>query len=186
MKMKKIIKKYDTIFLDRDGTLNPDPGYISSLNDFKFYDFTIDALKRMNVYASRFCIITNQSGLARGKIELDELSKINNYILNEFYENDLNLVGIYFCPDHPDEASENRKPGTGMFKLAAKEHDIDISNSIMIGDAVSDIEAGLNLNMDTMLVLTGEGETSKHNLNGLAPKLIADNIMVGAEIMEKL
>ena len=184
--MQKIIKKYDTIFLDRDGTLNPDPGYISSLNDFKFYDFTIAALKKMNVYASRFCIITNQSGLARGKIELDELSKINNYILNEFYENGLNLVGIYFCPDHPDEASENRKPETGMFKLAAKEHDIDISNSIMIGDAVSDIEAGLNLNMDTMLVLTGEGETSKHNLNGLAPKLIADNIMVGAEIMEKL
>ena len=73
-----------------------------------------------------------------------------------------------------------------MFNLAAKEHDIDISNSIMIGDAVSDIEAGLNLNMDTMLVLTGEGETSKNNLNGLAPKLIADNIMVGAEIMEKL
>ena len=101
-------------------------------------------------------------------------------------KNGLNLVGIYFCPDHPDEASENRKPGTGMFKLAVKEHDINISKSIMIGDAVSDIEAGLNLNMDTMLVLTGKGETSKNNLNGLTPKIIADNIMVGAEIMEKL
>ena len=138
------MKKYDTIFLDRDGTLNPDPGYISSLNDFEFYDFTIDALKKMSVYSSNFCIITNQSGVARRKIEIDELSKIHNYILNEFYKNDLNLIGIYFCPDHPDITSENRKPGHGMFKLAAKEHNIDLSKSLMIGDAVSDIEAGLN------------------------------------------
>ena len=107
--MKKIIKKYDTIFLDRDGTLNPDPGYISSLNDFKFYDFTIDALNRMNVYALRCCIITNQSGLARGKIELDELSKINNYILNEFYENGLCL--LYTSPS-PRDGLLSRMPSS--------------------------------------------------------------------------
>ena len=180
------MKKYDTIFLDRDGTLNPDPGYISSLNDFEFYDFTIDALKTMSAYASSFCMITNQSGLARGKIEIDELSKINNYILNEFYKNNLDLIGIYFCPDHPDKATENRKPGTGMFKIAAKEHNINLSKSIMIGDAVSDIEAGLSLNMDTMLVLTGRGQNSKDNLNGLTPSIIVENIMIGAELMGKL
>ena len=180
------MKKYDTIFLDRDGTLNPDPGYISSLNDFEFYDFTIDALKKMSIYSSSFCIITNQSGLSRGKIDTDQLSEIHNYILNQFYKNNLNLIGIYFCPDHPDNPSINRKPGPGMFHLAAKEHNINLRNSIMIGDAVSDIEAGLNLDMDTMLVLTGRGLSSKDNLNGLAPKHIVDNIMAGAELMEKL
>ena len=85
------MKKYDTIFLDRDGTLNPDPGYISSLNDFEFYDFTIDALKKMSIYSSSFCIITNQSGLSRGKIDIDQLSEIHNYILNQFYKNNLKV-----------------------------------------------------------------------------------------------
>ena len=180
------MKKYDAIFLDRDGTLNPDTGYISSLKDFEFYDFTINALKKMSVYSSSFCVITNQSGLSRGKIDIDQLSKIHNYILNQFHKNNLNLIGIYFCPDHPDNPSINRKPGPGMFHLAAKEHNINLRNSIMIGDAVSDIEAGLNLGMDTMLVLTGIGESSKDNLNGLVPKHIVDNIMSGAELMGKL
>ena len=180
------MKKYDTIFLDRDGTLNPDHGYISSLKDFEFYDFTIDALKKMSVYSSSFCIITNQSGLSRGKIDIDQLSEIHNYILNQFYKNNLNLIGIYFCPDHPDNPSINRKPGSGMFDSAAKDHNINLNKSIMIGDAVSDIQAGLNLDMDTMLVLTGRGQNSKDSLNGLSPKHIVENIMAGAELMEKL
>ena len=88
------MKKYDTIFLDRDGTLNSDPGYINSLDQFEFYDFTMPALKEMSKCCSRFCIITNQSGLARGKIKLDELSEIHNFILNEFYQNQLSLLTL--------------------------------------------------------------------------------------------
>ena len=179
------MKKYDTIFLDRDGTLNPDPGYISSLKDFEFYDFTIDALKKMSVLSSSFCIITNQSGLARGKIKLDELSEIHNFILNEFYQNQLNLLGIYYCSDHPDNPTDNRKPGSGMFQAAAADHNINLTNSIMIGDAVSDIEAGLNLNMDTMLVLTGRGNDSSVNLKDLKPKYIVDDLMAGATLLKE-
>ena len=179
------MNKYDTIFLDRDGTLNPDPGYINSLDQFGFYDFTIPALKKMSEYCAGFCIITNQSGLSRGLIKIDELSKINNFILNEFYRNKLNLRGIYFCPDHPDNATINRKPGIGMFKIAAKDHNIDLKNSIMIGDALSDIEAGLNLNMDTMLVMTGRGKRSKENLGKFDPKFIVDDLMDGAKSLKE-
>ena len=68
------MKKYDTIFLDRDGTINFDPGYISSLDDFKFYDFTLKALKNLKKITKQFCIITNQSGVARGIIDPDDLS----------------------------------------------------------------------------------------------------------------
>ena len=180
------MEKYDTIFLDRDGTLNPDPGYINSLDQFEFFDFTISALKEMSEYCLGFCIITNQSGLSRGIIQIDELSKIHDFILNEFYQNKLNLFGIYFCPAHPDKPTLNRKPGVGMFQAAAKDHNINLKNSIMIGDALSDIQAGLNLDMDTMLVLTGRGQNSKDSLNGLTPKYIVENIMAGAELMEKL
>ena len=179
------MKKYDTIFLDRDGTLNSDPGYINSLDQFEFYDFTISALKKMSEYCVGFCIITNQSGLSRGVIQIDELSKIHDFVLNEFYRNKLNLFGIYFCPDHPDKPTINRKPGAGMFQAAANDHNIDLKNSIMIGDALSDIEAGLNLNMDTMLVMTGRGRRSKENLKGLNPKFIVKDLMDGAKSLKE-
>ena len=76
------MKKYDTIFLDRDGTLNPDPGYISSIQDFKFFDFTLTALKELKDICKRFCIISNQSGIGRGLIDIKDLSEIHSYILN--------------------------------------------------------------------------------------------------------
>ena len=179
------MKKYDTIFLDRDGTLNSDSGYINSLDQFEFYDFTMPALKEMGKCCSRFCIITNQSGLARGKIKLDELSEIHNFILNEFYQNQLNLLGIYYFSDHPDNPTDNRKPGSGMLQAAVADHNINLTNSIMIGDAVSDIEAGLNLNMDTMLVLTGRGNDSSVDLKELKPKYIVDDLMAGAMLLKE-
>ena len=74
------MKIYDCIFLDRDGTINFDPGYISSLNDFQFFDFTIPALKRIAKLGNRFCIVTNQSGVARGLIKKKELAIIHNFI----------------------------------------------------------------------------------------------------------
>ena len=94
-------------------------------------------------------------------------------------------MGIYFCPDHPHKPTMNRKPGVGMFQAAAKDHNINLKNSIMIGDALSDIEAGLNLNMDTMLVMTGRGKTSKENLQGFNPKFIVDDLMDGAKSLKE-
>ena len=132
------MKKYDTIFLDRDGTLNPDPGYINVLDQFTFYDFALQALKNLSEDGNRFCIVTNQSGIGRGKIKIDNLSEIHNYILNQFYENGIELLGIYYCPDHPDQATQFRKPGPRMFNQASEDHQIDLQRSIIIGDALSD------------------------------------------------
>ena len=89
------MRKYNTIFLDRDGTLNPDPGYISSLDQFEFYDFTIPALQRLAHSGNRFCIITNQSGVSRGLIDQDDLNKIHDYIKNEFFKYSIPLLDIY-------------------------------------------------------------------------------------------
>jgi D,D-heptose 1,7-bisphosphate phosphatase len=174
------MKKYDTIFLDRDGTLNPDPGYINALDQFAFYDFTLQALKNLSEDGNRFCIVTNQSGIGRGKIKIDHLSEIHNYILNQFYENGIELLGIYYCPDHPDQATQFRKPGTKMFNQASEDHQIDLQRSIMIGDALSDLEAGVNLTMDTMLVLTGRGKDTQQNLGPISPTYIVQDLMDGA------
>ena len=86
------MKKYDCIFLDRDGTLNPDPGYISSLNDFIFYDFTLPALKQLAKAGNRFCIITNQSGISRGLIQQEHLQEIHDFITMEFEKNNIESI----------------------------------------------------------------------------------------------
>ena len=86
------MRKYNTIFLDRDGTLNPDPGYISSLDQFEFYDFTIPALQRLAHSGNRFCIVTNQSGVSRGLIDQDDLNKIH-YNAYDFYNLSTKEIG---------------------------------------------------------------------------------------------
>lgn len=176
--------KYDTIFLDRDGTLNFDPGYIKNLNQFEFYNFSIPALKLLSDHGNRFCIVSNQSGVSRGLIMESDLNKIHNYISNQFAENDIHLLDIYVCMDHPDSATDRRKPGIGMFIQAAEDHAIDLRKSLMIGDDVADISAGNELGMDTMLVLTGRGNQTKKNLSeNINPTYIIKNILYGAQLI---
>ena len=174
------MKKYDCIFLDRDGTLNPDSGYISNISDYKFYDFTMPALKMMSRNKNQFCIITNQSGVDRGLISIKSLNTINNFIRKKFSENSISLLDIYMCFDHPDSATSRRKPGTGMFLEAKNEHDLELSNCLMVGDSIFDMKAGKKLGMDTMLVLTGNGEkTLKKNQDSKLISFIAKNIFEG-------
>ncbi|HDY75825.1 MAG TPA: HAD family hydrolase [Candidatus Marinimicrobia bacterium] len=177
------MKKYDTIFLDRDGTLNPDPGYINDLNHFKLFPFTLDALKKMSKVCNRFCIVTNQSGIGRGKIKQEKLDEIHDYIRSEFEKHHIRLLDIYVCPDHPDHATTDRKPETGMFEDAARNYNIDLNRSLMIGDAGSDIEAGAKLKMDTMLVLTGKGSETLQNLDNVKPSIVVENLLAGAELI---
>jgi len=175
------MRKYNTIFLDRDGTLNPDPGYISSLDQFEFYDFTIPALQRLAYSGNRFCIITNQSGVSRGLIDQDDLNKIHDYIKNEFFKNSIPLLDIYICIDHPDKASNRRKPGSGMFLEAANDHSINLSESLMIGDSVHDIKSGNNLDMDTVLVLSGRGNDTIKDSPDVKPTVAVNDLQGAAD-----
>ena len=175
------MKKYNTIFLDRDGTINPDPGYISSLDQFAFYDFTFSALKRLTQDGNRFCIITNQSGVSRGLINPQELDKIHDYVKNKFMENAIPLLEIYIAIDHPDNATDMRKPGDGMFLKASRDHLIELHNSLMIGDSISDIQAGKNLGMDTILVLTGHGTKTLKEYPDINPNAVVKDLSEAAD-----
>ena len=178
------MKKYNCIFLDRDGTLNPDPGYISSINDYSFYDFTLSALSKIANLGNRFCIVTNQSGISRGLIKPDKLEDIHRYIKKEFKDNLLPLLDIYVCIDHPDQATEKRKPGPGMFLEAELDHDLLLMNCLMIGDSIDDIRAGEMLGMDTMLVLTGRGQETMDNLLDYEmPTYIVEDLSHGADTL---
>ena len=175
------MRKYNTIFLDRDGTLNPDPGYISSLDQFEFYDFTIPALQRLANSGNRFCIITNQSGVSRGLIDQNDLNIIHDYIKNEFFEYSIPLLDIYICIDHPENPSNRRKPGSGMFLEAANDHSINLSESLMIGDSIDDIKSGSNLGMDTVLVLTGRGKDTIKDNPDIELTVAVDNLRAAAD-----
>ncbi|NOZ04665.1 MAG: HAD family hydrolase [FCB group bacterium] len=178
------MKTYEAIFIDRDGTLNPDPGYINSLEQFTFYDFAIPALKLLARRGHRFCIVTNQSGVGRGIIAPRDLEKIHRYIENKFRENEIPLLGIYYCPDHPEQATIRRKPGPGMFIEAAREHQLDLTRCLMIGDAGSDVLAGAKLGMETMLVLTGRGsETMELLAKEYQPTYVVKDLLAGAHLI---
>ena len=178
------MKIYDCIFLDRDGTLNPDPGYISSLKDFRLYSFTLDALKKLSALSSHLCIVTNQSGISRGLIEEKELNKIHSYLVSKIEQEHMTISGLYVCTDLPGTGSKRRKPQTGMFLEAEKDLSIELNQCLMVGDSLSDIEVGNSLNMDTMLVLTGRGqETLKEISKKFTVSFTAKNLYEGAEML---
>ena len=180
------MEKYDCIFFDRDGTISHDPGYISKLKDFIFYEFTISALKLLASITNKFIIITNQSGVSRELIKENDLFRINDFIMNELKKNKLPLLKIYYCTDHPDHATNRRKPGTGMFLDAARDYNIDLSNCLMIGDSISDIQPANNLGMDSMLVLTGNGESHHSRFSeDNEPTYVSKNILTGAKLLTK-
>ncbi len=179
--------KYDAIFLDRDGTLNPDPGYISSLKDFKLYPFTINALQKLSSLTNHLCIVTNQSGVSRGLIEKNELEKIHSYLIESFENENISISGLYVCTDLPGANSKRRKPQPGMFMEAAENLSLSLSRCLMVGDSIQDILAGNRLNMETMLVLTGLGyKTVKKYASEINATYTVNDLMKGAEMLLEL
>ena len=179
-------KKYDCIFLDRDGTVNIDPGYISDVKNFKFYDYTFDALQILSKISKKFIIITNQSGVSRGLIKETKLIEINNFIYKNFAQNNINLLNIYFCTDHPKKSTARRKPGVGMFLEASNDFSVELSNCLMIGDALSDILPAVTLGMDSMLVLSGRGKSFIESFDeDFKPNYFAENLLTGARKLVK-
>ena len=181
-----MISKYECIFLDRDGTINFDPGYISSVKDFKFYDYTFKALKLLKPLTKSFIIITNQSGVSRGIIEEEKLIEINSFIHSKFLKNKLNLLDIYYCTDLPGNRSTFRKPEKGMFLQASSEHNIDLTQCIMIGDSYIDIVPANELGMSSLFVLSGNGKKDLHKFDHLCkPDQISENLFLGAKDLIK-
>ena len=141
--MKKFKK---CVFLDRDGVINEDRGYIFNIKDFKIYPHTDKAIKYLNDNNYLVILITNQAGIGRGLITLGQLSSIHGYLKKIVKKNNAIINDIYFCPFHPTHGvgkykkkTQDRKPGSGMIKKAIKKWKIDINASFMIGDRKKDL-----------------------------------------------
>ncbi len=174
--------KNRAVFLDRDGTINFDTDYIKSPDELILYPFSAKAIKMLNDAGYLVIIVTNQSGISRGYFTYDDLKKIHNKLEKELYnESKAKIDKIYYCASHPDENSPRRKPNIGMIEEAQKDFNIDLKNSFIIGDKISDIELGINAGVKPILVLTGKG---KKEMEKLKTKDYREKVIIQENILE--
>ncbi|WP_010300979.1 D-glycero-beta-D-manno-heptose 1,7-bisphosphate 7-phosphatase [Candidatus Odyssella thessalonicensis] len=136
------------LFLDRDGIINHDYGYIATRERFHFIDGIFEVCRQALAKNYLIIVITNQSGIARGLFSLDDFHKLTAWMHDQFKEHSIAITQVYFCPHHPDGKLPEfsiicscRKPKPGLFLKAAQEHQIDLNQSIMVGDKARDLIA---------------------------------------------
>lgn len=176
----KIKMKNRAIFIDRDGTINLDVHYLDDPDKFEMYPGVGEGVKKLKDSGFKVIVITNQSGIARGYFTEKQLSDIHERMKKEFQEFDVMLDGIYYCPHHPDDNCNCRKPNTGLFEKAIREHNIDVKKSYMLGDKILDVGAGKKIGARTVLVPEPnmrEEILSKKKEWGYNPDYTADDFM---------
>ena len=141
------------VFLDRDGTLMEDVHYCNEPAKVRIFPGAANALRRLKAAGFKLFIITNQSGIGRGYFTEAEYRSVADEVERQLRPGLINAT--YFCPDHPDAASERRKPAPGMILEAQREHAVDLSRSYMIGDKQIDAECGRRAGIRTILVENG-------------------------------
>jgi len=152
------------IFMDRDGTISEEVGYVNHLSRYKLLPRSIDAIRMINDAGFLAIVATNQSGVARGYFAEALVGAVHERLLSWVHEGGARLDAIYYCPHHPREGPPSfradcdcRKPRPGMLLRAAREHGIDLTGSYMIGDSRVDMEAAAAAGVRPVLVLTGYG-----------------------------
>lgn len=154
------------VFLDRDGTINVDYGYVHQIDDFHFIDGVIDALLQLKKKGYLLVLVTNQSGIARGYFSEEQFLQLTEWFDWSLADRGVDFDGIYYCPHHPEgqgeyrEDCDCRKPKAGMFTQAIADLNIDPTQSIMVGDKLEDLLAAENAGVKTkILVRTGKEVT---------------------------
>ncbi|MDR2400517.1 MAG: HAD family hydrolase [Deferribacteraceae bacterium] len=181
------------VFIDRDGTINVDGGYINHPDRFIIYPFAAQAVRLLNLYGYLCVIVTNQSGIGKGFYDEGVMERIHAKMLNHFAREGARIDGIYACPHDPNAKipkyrinCDCRKPNTGMLKTATAQLPIDESKTYMIGDKYSDIRTGFNFGSATIMVNTGYG-LGERQLHGESwerpPDFAAENLLHAAKLI---
>jgi D-glycero-D-manno-heptose 1,7-bisphosphate phosphatase len=179
------------VFLDRDGTLTDEVGYVNHPSRLRLLPRSAEAIRRLNAAAVPAVVVTNQAGIARGYFSQDVLDAVNATLVAQLAEAGARLDGIYVCPHHPTEGAppyrarcECRKPKPGLLRRAAAELGLDLARSTMIGDKPSDLLPGREVGAATVLVLTGygRGEWEYHRERfEVKPDHVADDLLDAVE-----
>lgn len=160
------------LFLDRDGVINKEINYLYKKEDFIFIDGIFDLVKyykNLNYYVF---VATNQSGIARNYYTEDDFNELTVWMNKEFLKNDTSIDDVYFCPHHPDiRVCSCRKPHPGMLLNAAKTYNVDLKNSIIVGDKERDIEAGLNAGLEETYLFDASKKVKTSKATRIVSKL---------------
>ena len=172
-------RRQPAVFLDRDGTINEEVGYLDSVEKLRLLPGAAKAIRLINESGMKAVVVTNQSGVARGFYDEAFVEETHARLREVLRAEGAFLDGLYFCPHHPTEGRGNyllpcncRKPAPGLLLQAAKELRLDLARSYMVGDTLKDIEAGARAGMKGILVRTGYGgeEALKLERGGLSRK----------------
>ncbi|RUM41474.1 MAG: D,D-heptose 1,7-bisphosphate phosphatase [Desulfobulbus sp.] len=180
------MSKKAAVFLDRDGTINEQMGYINHISRFILLPGVGKAISRLNDQNIPVVVVTNQSGLARGYFPPSLLEDVNKQMTQELAEDGAHIDGLYICPHHPEAKQEEyrkkctcRKPQTGLLEQAAEELGLDLERSFMVGDRWSDLKCGAAAGASSVLVLTGYGRGDQKYIGPgqqIQPAFVADDL----------
>lgn len=182
---KNLKNKQKAIFLDRDGTINKYVGFLRNIDDFELIDGVSEAIKLINQSGYLAIVVTNQPVIARGEVSWDELHEIHRKMETLLGKDGVYIDGMYICPHHPDKGFEGerpeykidcdcRKPKPGLLLQAAKNFNIDLAESYMIGDSHIDVEAGENAGVKASIKLE---ENAPHTLDKVVLNCITNKIL---------
>ncbi len=152
--------KKKALFLDRDGVINVDHGYVFTREKFDFVDGVFDLVARAKNMRYLVVVVTNQAGIGRGYYTEDDFHALMEWVASQFEARGGGIDRIYFCPDHPEHGlgeykKENswRKPGPGMLLQAARDLEVDLAASLLVGDKASDVQAGISAGVGRMFYI---------------------------------
>ncbi len=175
--------KYPAVFLDRDGTICVEKNYLSKIEDLELIPGSAEAIHLLNKSGYKVVIISNQSGIAKGYLDEHTVKKINEALILELAKHKAQIDGIFYCPHHPkgfppfNKKCLCRKPAPGMILKASQQLKLDVSQSVVIGDKLSDIETAHRLKIPGILVLTGYGKSQLRNSSSIKPEYIANHLL---------
>jgi D-glycero-D-manno-heptose 1,7-bisphosphate phosphatase len=172
------------VFLDRDGTISEEVGYLNDASHFRMFPFTAAAIRRLNEAELPVIVVTNQSGVGRGFFPESSVHSIHELMQKQLLEAGARVDAIYYCPHSTEHDCECRKPKPGMLAQAAREHGLDLRRSFVVGDRYGDVNAAHNAGARGILVRTGYGEvelTSDEKAWPAPPDLIADDLRTAVD-----
>ncbi len=179
--------KQPAFFIDRDGTVNEEVGYISDVRDLQLIEGSAEAIRLINSKQWKVVLITNQSGVARGYMNEETVREVNSALLEMLRRENARVDGIYYCPHHLQGnppyniACECRKPAPGMLLEAANDLKIELSQSLVVGDKLTDVETANRLDIPGIIVQTGFGKDESRFISSPVlsrpPAYIADNLL---------
>jgi D-glycero-D-manno-heptose 1,7-bisphosphate phosphatase len=163
-------------FLDRDGTIVEDPGFLHEPGKVRLLPGAGEAIHRLNAAGLLVVVVTNQSGIARGRYTAADYAAVERRLAELLTAHDAHIDGSYFCPHHPDVTGpcECRKPGVKLFRDAAAALGVDLARSWYVGDRVSDVQPAVNLGGTGILVKTGEGAVHLDAARKAGATVVAD------------